>query len=98
MGSEEPLNIQGSHVLIPHLPYRAWRFLLDFLRLDEAFCNSVFPYFHRGYLTLYIYSMQNTREPGVHIGKDTHHEHRHHRAIAAVIQANSDSCGKLLNE
>ena len=93
MGSEEPLNIRGAHVLIKQLPYRAWRLLLDFLPLDEAFCNSVFPCFHRGYLTLYIYSMQNTREPGVHIGKDTHHEHRHHRAIAAVIQANSIPAG-----
>ena len=52
----QPRAIAGLCVLVPCLPYRAWRLLLEYLQCDSFFCNNVIPVFHQRdpHLSLYI--------------------------------------------
>ena len=51
-------------VMIPALPQAAWRLLIDFLRLDNGFCNAIIPYFRPlGYV---IVCISGEEEASVH--------------------------------
>ena len=48
-----PRSINGWDILIPRLPYSAWRLLMAFLQLDCVFSHCVVPTFHRdGHITV----------------------------------------------
>ena len=48
-------SINGWDILIPCLPYSAWRMLMAFLQLDCAFSHCVVPAFHHdGHITVRI--------------------------------------------
>ena len=55
-----PRVIDGFDILIPRLPYNAWRLMMAFLQLDCAFSHCVVPTFHlNGNITVHLVS----REP-----------------------------------
>ena len=44
-----------AKILIPYLPYPAWRLLIDYLPCDKAFCNHIYPNFQEVGVTVYIH-------------------------------------------
>ena len=61
----QPRAIEGLCVLVPCLPYRAWRLLLEYLQCDAGFCNNVIPVFHQRdpHLSLYIKRHDTPKRP-----------------------------------
>ena len=52
---------QGVDILIPRLPYSAWRLLMDYLQTDATFCHCAIPYFHSsGVITVFLNREQPT--------------------------------------
>ena len=61
----QPRAIEGLCVLVPCLPYRAWRLLLEYLQCDAGFCNNVIPVFHQRdpHLSVYIKRHDTPKRP-----------------------------------
>ncbi len=98
-----PRAIEGLDVLVPLIPYRAWRLLLECLQCDRGFCNNVIPYFHLEdpHLTLYLKRYDQARQnEGERSGcraaaKIAHNKRRRAarlKALAFRAQQNTEPC------